>query len=98
MERYSSRTIDELGRLVLHSDVRQLLDLKTNDNVSMLFVENIAIVRRKSEGVEQGLATSAVDELGRIEIPAEYRKILGWQEKDRLAVYLTDNIIILKKA
>ena len=98
MERYSSRTIDELGRLVLHTELRKLLNLETGDTVTMLVVENIIILRRVNEGLEQGLATSKVDELGRVVIPVEIRNVLGCQAKDKLAVYLTGNIIILKSA
>jgi len=39
-----------------------------------------------------------LDELGRVVIPIEYRRQLGWQEKDGIEMILTDNPIVLKKA
>ena len=38
-----------------------------------------------------------VDELGRIVIPKELRKTFHIQEKDRLEIYVEDDMIILKK-
>ena len=38
-----------------------------------------------------------IDELGRLVIPIEVRKILGIKEKDSLEIYLTDNGIFIKK-
>ena len=38
-----------------------------------------------------------VDELGRIVIPKEIRKVFDIKEKDALEIYTDDNTIILKK-
>ena len=38
-----------------------------------------------------------VDELGRIVLPVELRRILDIAEKDALEIYVDDNTIILKK-
>jgi len=39
-----------------------------------------------------------LDELGRVVIPTDYRRQLGWQEKDDIEMIVTDNSIVLKKA
>lgn len=98
MERYSSRTIDELGRLVLHSDLRKRLALETGNNLSLKPVDTIVILQRAENDAESDYALCPVDELGRLVLPIELRQKLGWKEKDKLALYHTDNIIILKQA
>jgi len=44
MERYSSRTIDELGRIALPGDVRKLLESETGNNLSLIIVGTIVIL------------------------------------------------------
>jgi bifunctional DNA-binding transcriptional regulator/antitoxin component of YhaV-PrlF toxin-antitoxin module len=102
MERYSARTIDEVGRLVLHSDLRQRLGLETGDTVSLTVVGTIAIMQRV-EGISEGetgpvCVLSTVNEIGMFELPAELRKWLDWETKDRIAMYHTDDLVILKLA
>ena len=96
MERYSSRTVDELNRLVLHSELRNKLGLNTGDKVSLKTLDTIVILR-KLEG-DSDCAVCQIDELGMIELPKELRQQLGWKAKDKIALYNTDNIIILKSA
>ena len=98
MERYNSRTIDELGRLVLHTDLRQRLGLETGGKISLKHVDTIVIMQPVEDDAESDAAVCKVDELGRIVLPIELRQKLGWREKDKLALYHTDNIIILKQA
>jgi len=98
MERYSSRGIDELGRIVLHSELRNRLGLETGDKVSLLSVDNIVILQRAKDNPGPDYAVSQVSELGMIELPAELRQKQGWKERDRIALYNTDNLIILKLA
>lgn len=38
-----------------------------------------------------------IDELGRIVIPIELRRNFDLQEKDSVEIFVTDNVIILKK-
>jgi bifunctional DNA-binding transcriptional regulator/antitoxin component of YhaV-PrlF toxin-antitoxin module len=102
MERYSARTIDEVGRLVLHSDLRQRLGLETGDTVSLTVVGTIAIMQRV-EDISEGetwpvCVLSTVNEIGMFELPAELRKWLGWETKDRIAMYHTDDLAILQLA
>jgi len=98
MERYSSRTVDELGRLVLHSDLRQRLGLETGDSVSFTLVDTIIILQKAEDDLESACATSKVSELGMIDLPVEQRRKLGWETKDKVALYHTDNMVILKLA
>jgi transcriptional pleiotropic regulator of transition state genes len=38
-----------------------------------------------------------IDELGRLVIPIEYRRQLGWAEKDEIEMIVTNDTIVLKK-
>ena len=44
MEQYSTRKIDELGRLVLHSELRSKLNLEAGSKVSLTHVDTIFIL------------------------------------------------------
>jgi bifunctional DNA-binding transcriptional regulator/antitoxin component of YhaV-PrlF toxin-antitoxin module len=98
MERYSCRAIDELGRLVLHSELRKKLCLETGGKISLLLVDTVIILRRIENEPEPGCDVSQINELGVIDLPIELRQKLGWQTADKVAMYHTDNLIILKLA
>ena len=98
MERYNSHGIDEMGQLVLHGDLRKKLGFETAGEVSMMPVEHIVILRRLEGEPESGCFTSSVCNLGRINLPADLREKMGWQVKNRVAIYNTGNLIILKLA
>jgi len=95
MERYSSRTIDELGRIVLPRDTKGKLKLEPGDKLSITHVETIIILHR---GSDASAPECTVCDLGMTELPSELRQKLGWKVKDQLALYQTDNVIILKLA
>ena len=98
MERYSSRTIDDLARIVLPSEVRKNLGLQPGDNLSLAHVDTIVILHRNADASAPACAVCQVNDLGMIELPGEIRSKLGWKVKDRVALYHTDNVIILKLA
>ena len=98
MERYSSRTIDELGRIVLHSELRKKLNLSTNDKFCLKLVDTLLILQGLTNEDEESCTTCTIDGFGRIDLPGELRKQLCWDVNDKVAVYYTDNLIILKSA
>ena len=98
MELYSSRTLDELGRIVVHNELRKSLKLETGDKFSFTLVGTIIILQKLDGEPEQCGAVSEISDIGLITIPSEMRKQLGWNAKDEIAVYFTDNLLILKSA
>ena len=98
MERYSSRTIDELGRIVLHSELRKKLNVATNDNFCLQLVDTLLVLQKLETKSEGDCPTCQIDELGRITLPKEFRTKLHWETSNKLAVYHTDNLLILKLA
>lgn len=98
MERYSLRAIDELNRIVIHSELRQKLGLETGAKMSLQVIDSIVIMRQTNAASERDGYVSQVSELGMVELPAELRKQMGWNVADRIALYNTDNLLILKSA
>lgn len=96
MERYNSRALDEMARIVLPSELRKKLGLESGDKLSMTLVDTIIILHQDSDAT--ATATCQVSDLGVIELPRELRQKLGWEVKNSIAVYNTDSIIILKLA
>jgi len=96
MERYNSRTVDELGRLILHGDIRKKFGLETGGNVSFMLVDTIIILQKAECDAESACNICEVNDLGMICLPSEPRAKLGLEAGDKVAVYNIDNIIILK--
>jgi len=90
MERFSNRKIDELGRIMLHGELRKKLGLTAGANVTLTAVDSIVIMQCTDDG---GIK---VCELGRITIPVEIQNRLGWGAGSEVAVYHTDSLLILK--
>ena len=92
MERYSSRKVDDLGRIVLHSELRNKLGLGTGAKVALTVVDSIVVMQRMDTG------DCEVCELGMITLPVEVRHMFGWVAKSEIAVYQTDLLLIMKTA
>jgi len=98
MERYSSRVIDEKGRLVLHSTLRKKLGIETGDKISLVVVDTIMILQKVNNSTVSENSVCEVDQLGRLSLPKELKQSFGWEIEDEVALYHTDNLIILKSA
>jgi len=98
MEAYSSHTIDELDRLLLHRELRQMLCLKAGDKVALKIISKIVTLQREADAKDFDSVICQVDELGRITIPTKVKEVLGWKERDAIALYRTDDLLILKAA
>ena len=98
MERFSARTIDELGQMGLHGELRQKLGIGEGDSITLKPVDTLIILQKAVEGEEQDGFTCPVNALGMFELPRELRQQFGWKAKDKIAVYNTDNVLILKLA
>ena len=98
MEQYNTRKIDGLGRIVLHSAVRRKLAIKAGSKLLVTPVDTIVILQHADDNATSGSTVCEVDQLGMVTLPKEIRQTLGWKENDGVALYQTDNIIILKSA
>ena len=98
MERYSSRTLDEQGQVVLHDTLRKKLRLDKGVKLAINHVDTLLILQRVADSQAIENAVCEVDDLGRIILPEEIRRQLNWSAKDELALYHTDKLIILKSA
>ena len=96
MELYKSRTLDELGRISIPSDLRKELSLNPGDKISLTTISTITVLEKVEGATEADGTICEVSELGVITLPAELRQQRGWKEKDKVALYHTDNLMILK--
>ena len=53
MERYNSRAVDELGRIVLPSEIRKDLDWGTGSKLAIYLVDENTVILQKVEGSEE---------------------------------------------
>ena len=97
MERFNTRSIDELGMMVIPQDLRQRLGLESGSKLLLHPINTLAILYKiESDAGTNGFAFE-MDDLGRIKLSQDIRAKFGWELKDKLAVYGVDNIIILKR-
>ena len=92
MERYSSRKMDELGRVVLHGELRKKLGLEKGSKISLTVIDSIVVIQQKDFG------DCEICDLGIISIPREIRQKFEWIAGSEVAVYHTDSLLLLKTA
>ena len=61
-------------------------------------MDTIFILQRMEDNANEGRDALTVDDLGRIILSAELRNKLGVNIADGIAIYNTDNLMILKAA
>jgi AbrB family looped-hinge helix DNA binding protein len=98
MERYKTRTMDEQGRISIPCDLRKEFGVEAGGNISLTPISNIVVIHQAGGDANPSRAVVKVNELGMIYLPVEIRHKMGWKEKDRIALYYTENVIILKSA
>ncbi|MCL2839531.1 MAG: AbrB/MazE/SpoVT family DNA-binding domain-containing protein [Defluviitaleaceae bacterium] len=96
MERHNTRRIDQQSKMTLPSALRRDLSLNEKAQVSLMPVESIVILWRLDGEPSSHCYTSTIDDLGRVEIPAEIMHQLNWQLESEISLYATDNLVILK--
>ncbi|MCL2854793.1 MAG: AbrB/MazE/SpoVT family DNA-binding domain-containing protein [Defluviitaleaceae bacterium] len=98
MERYSARTIDELGKIAFHIELRERLGLEVGSGLSLKPLDNILILQVETKNDDPTQYFEAkVDEIGRITLPKELRETLGWHIKSKIAVYYVDDGMLIFK-
>lgn len=93
------RKVDELGRFVIPSILRETLKIDTGCQFEVS-TDNGYIILEKYNNEEKrnkGAILRLVDELGRLVIPIKIRENYNIYEKTGLEIYLEEDIIILKK-
>lgn len=98
MERYSGRTVDEIGRIVVHSELRKKLSLTEGDKFSLTLIGTIIILQRVEENLASEVPVCEISELGLITLPCNMRDELDLKVGSKVSVYNTDSLIILKKS
>jgi len=98
MVKYNTRKIDGLGRIVLHNTVRRQLSIEAGSKLLVTPVDTIVILQHANDNATSENIICEVDQLGMVTLPKEIRQTFGWKENDEIALYQSDNLIILKSA
>lgn len=91
------RKLDELGRIVLPKELRITMNIEGRDPIE-IHVEKDSIIITKYDDLlgKSGIVRKA-DDLGRVVLPKELRKMLKLQTNEPLEVFIDEKRIILKK-
>lgn len=94
------RKIDELGRLVVSSEIRKDLGICSNEKMDIYLDANnpeFIVLEKFQDGSSSVGSARKLDNLGRIVIPKEIRRNLFIKNKDYLEFLTEDNKIYIKK-
>ena len=93
------RKIDELGRVTLPIEIRRNLGIEEKDPIE-IFLESGSVILKKHQdesGVSNTGIVRKIDELGRVTLPIEIRRMLDIEEKDPIEIFIEDSALLLKK-
>lgn len=96
MERYKSRLIDELYRIIIPGELIKELSINAMDKVSFTAISTIVILQKTEDNAEDGNFVCEVTEHGMVTLPQKLRSQMGWDVNDALSIYYTDKLMILK--
>ena len=91
------RKIDELGRIVLPKELRKTFNIQQRDPVEIYVVEDKIMIKKFTEGNVVSGIVRKIDELGRVVLPMEMRKMFDIVSDDAFEVNVEDDNITLKK-
>ena len=92
------RNVDERGRLVLPSSLRENLKLYTGAKLQLYIDGDFIILEKYNDTKDNKIAiTRSIDGIGRIVLPKTLRDTLNIPYKTSLEIYLFKNGIGLKK-
>ena len=93
------RKVDELGRVVIPSEIRKIFDFveKSPVELSVHGTDLILEIPKINENAEGIGLIKLFDELGRITIPIEIRNKLGFEVKSEIEILIEGRSIILRK-
>lgn len=97
------RRVDEVGRVVIPIEIRNMFDIKEKDTMEIYIDNNFIILKKCYLDCSEdaifaiGGPIRSVDELGRVVIPIEIRNRFDIKEKDYMEIYTQDGSIALKK-
>lgn len=93
------RKVDQLGRIVIPKELRKALKIVEIEDSLEIYMEDGTIVLKKiPDEIEAEGVARKVDQLGRIVLPIELRRMLDIvEERDSLEIYIDSEKIFLKK-
>jgi len=97
MEKYSSKSIDETRKMVLPLELRGEIGLKDGDTVVLQKIRNMVVMYPSKENPSENSYLLTIDQLGRLEFPAELMQDMGWEIKGWIAIYYADDGTVILK-
>ncbi|MGI8315668.1 CHAD domain-containing protein [Halobacillus mangrovi] len=89
-----TRQIDTMGRLVIPKEVREQLEL-LDESLKLEPLRNKKGIKLSITN-EEGEAVKTLDSNGRLLIPADYRKELGWNQEKKIDITFDHDYAILQ--
>jgi len=91
------RRLDELGRIVLPKELRDTMNIKGGVPLEIHVEKDFIIITKYDEILRKSGIVRNADELGRVVLPKELRKMLKLQTNIPLEFFIDEQRIILKQ-
>lgn len=94
------RRIENVGRIVIPMEYRKVLGIEPKDPLEMLIIENKIVLRKYDKDSASNDSTGVVrniENVGRIVIPMEFRKVLNISAQDLIEISIENSCIVLSK-
>ncbi|MEE6449842.1 AbrB/MazE/SpoVT family DNA-binding domain-containing protein [Gottfriedia acidiceleris] len=91
------RKLDDLGRIVLPKELRNTMNLENNAPFEIYFEDGKIILTKYDENSGLSGIVRRLDDLGRIVLPKELRKMLNLNKYEPFEVFIEEQRIILKQ-
>ncbi|MGG0176503.1 AbrB/MazE/SpoVT family DNA-binding domain-containing protein [Gottfriedia acidiceleris] len=91
------RKLDDLGRIVLPKELRNTMNLENNAPFEIHFEEGMIILTKYDDNSGLSGIVRRLDDLGRIVLPKELRKMLNLNKYEPFEVFIEEQKIILKQ-
>ena len=88
---------DEIGRIKIPKEIRQILDIRAKEKFKITEEQNIIILKKVTEEIDKTFNTRVIDELYRIVIPITLRTKLNYKCGDKGKIEIIDGTITIKK-
>lgn len=92
------RKIDDSGRIVIPKEFRDTLNFRMNEKLEILLVGKEINLNRLNPDVKINGIVRELDNLGRIVVPKEFRKVLKFNNQEDIEISLVDNKVVLSKS
>jgi len=87
MKRYLIQVIDKMRRIILPVELMEKIGLGPGDIVTLKQKKPLVVLQSELKTLKKGYFNVKIDEEGRLELPVDLMKEMGWKIGYRVKIY-----------